>query len=269
MVLQMSNSKTDEKKARSPLHHRYIMGILAGLIVALLSINWSKVTGLPEMLNMALALSSLILAGLAIVYSFHTNGSLSNTLEKIEESSQNIKTTSQKVEQSNQDLKEKVDSIPGAIYSVKETVDGYKNYLDDLILPFSTKESPEEDTTITISETDLRKIVENLPRGVKHLLFMFHTFSKKHLAIDYSSFSDDKALSFFHGYFLSTISLASNLDIIQPKWIKVDTKNELMTIEIINQAALYEANNFEPTENEKFIIDVMIKNHSNADGQKP
>ena len=88
----MSDKKGN--KERSPLHHRYIMGILAGVIVALLAVNWSQVSGLPEMLNMALALSSLILAGLAIVYSFHTSGSLNSTLEKIEKSSASIQTMS-------------------------------------------------------------------------------------------------------------------------------------------------------------------------------
>lgn len=116
-------SDTKGKKERSPLHHRYIMGILAGVIVALLAINWSQVSGLPEMLNMALALSSLILAGLAIVYSFHTSGSLNTALENIENSSRSIIKVSDGIQKSTQELSQKIDSIPDDIDEIKNKVD--------------------------------------------------------------------------------------------------------------------------------------------------
>ncbi|AZM95117.1 hypothetical protein [Vreelandella venusta] len=161
----MSDKKGN--KERSPLHHRYIMGILAGVIVALLAVNWSQVSGLPEMLNMALALSSLILAGLAIIYSFHTSGSLNKTLENIEYSSTSIKIISDEIQKSNQELSKKIGKIPDDISEIKnkvdssmETLGGIPNLIKNLHKS-TNQHIPPSKREIEISEAITSKLIEN------------------------------------------------------------------------------------------------------------
>lgn len=256
----MSNTKDKIKEGKSPLHHRYIIIILVGVIVGLLSINWSQVSGLPETLNMALALSSLILAGLAIVYSFHTSGSLSSTLDKIEEASQTMKSSSQKIEQSNEELRVKFDSIPSAIESVKKTVDGYESYFYDLTTLNNMPESQEAE--IEISSIDTKILVKNFPRGMKHQLYIAHEVNKKNLYINQNSFHDEEGLRFFYGYFLATIAIANNLDLIESKFNGTDRNRNCVSVKIINQDLLKEINSLTLSESEKLIMKEIIESHT-------
>lgn len=195
-------SETKGNKERSPLHHRYIMGILAGVIVALLAINWSQVSGLPEMLNMALALSSLILAGLAIVYSFHTSGTLNNTLEKIEQSSSSIQASSSEIKKSNQELKEKINNIPEDLTELKYKVDSSIESIGgipSLIKTLKTnnnQETPETAKDHEVNEEIVHRLLENGGSFIVFGLYMLKIAheKKRGLIIDGSKLKNSSSL---------------------------------------------------------------------------
>lgn len=65
------------------VHLTWIILILAALLIGLLSARLSDVDGLKDILNFALALSSLTLAALAIVQAIVSQGSQSDTLSEV------------------------------------------------------------------------------------------------------------------------------------------------------------------------------------------
>ncbi|HEY5042946.1 MAG TPA: hypothetical protein VIK53_13190 [Verrucomicrobiae bacterium] len=72
------------------IHLFWVVGVLTGIIVLLLSVDWSGIKDLAGILNFALGLTSLVLAIVAIIYGFIANNSFSGTVSKIEAASSQI-----------------------------------------------------------------------------------------------------------------------------------------------------------------------------------
>jgi hypothetical protein len=109
-----------EEKYR--IHAAYILSILSSIIVMLITIKWAKIEGLATYLNFALTTSSLLLAILAIAYSFHQNSTSSRILNALEFSTKQLTHTSSELSTATKTLSLKVEIIPEAIRSVESKV---------------------------------------------------------------------------------------------------------------------------------------------------
>ncbi|MFB9867181.1 hypothetical protein [Vreelandella sulfidaeris] len=238
----MSDKKGN--KAKPPLHHRYIMGILAGVVVLLLAINWSQVSGLPEMLNMALALSSLILAGLAIVYSFHTSGSLNNTLDKIERSSSSIQSVSDEIKKSNYELAEKIDNIPDDLTEIKYKVDSSIETLVGIpsLINQLSRTLP-EDSQISDEETNItgllsRKMIHQGGSYTLIGLMMLKIAYEERWGIIIEGSNLNEKISVTRTTLFSSLELAMVLDLIDIDLHDSEEEHKLVEIVGINQEIL-------------------------------
>ncbi|WP_141246949.1 hypothetical protein [Halomonas salipaludis] len=86
------------------IHFKYTTGILSGVIILLLTRDLASIPRLQEYIAFALTFSSLLLALIAIVYSFLSNESLSISLNKINTSAEEISKLSSSIRESNETL---------------------------------------------------------------------------------------------------------------------------------------------------------------------
>jgi hypothetical protein len=66
------------------VHLCWTIGVLTGIIIILVSVNWDGVKDLAGILSFALGLTSLVLAIVATVYGFIMNNAFAGTVSKIE-----------------------------------------------------------------------------------------------------------------------------------------------------------------------------------------
>jgi len=95
------------------IHFCYIFTILIAIIVILITVKWSQVPNLAQLITFALTLSSLILATLAITYAVYSNSSLSESISTLNNVSKDISETSNGISQAASDLAAKIETIPG------------------------------------------------------------------------------------------------------------------------------------------------------------
>jgi hypothetical protein len=93
------------------IHFKYTSGILAGIIVSLLTKDLASIPRLQEYIAFALTFSSLLLALIAIVYSFLSNESLASSLTKINSSADEISRLSSSIRESNETLHSRVGNV--------------------------------------------------------------------------------------------------------------------------------------------------------------
>lgn len=93
------------------LHFKYIVSILVGVIIVLLTRDLASIPQLQEYIAFALTFSSLILALIAIVYSFLSNESLTSSLTKINNSADEMSRLSVSIRESNETLHLRVGNV--------------------------------------------------------------------------------------------------------------------------------------------------------------
>ena len=114
------------------IHAFYILFMLLGTIVVLISIEWSKIPKLVDYITFALTVSSLGLALIAIIYSFYSNTSFSQNMSALGNATNTLTNTSMQLSKSTEELKAKVESIPRIIGEVGEKVKATHDLVNDL-----------------------------------------------------------------------------------------------------------------------------------------
>lgn len=109
-------------ESKYKVHSFYILFILVSIIIGLVSVKWSDVPGLVDYFTFALTLSSLILAGLAIVYSIYSNTSISSSLTEITSAASSVRKASTDIGISNRELKKEIEKIPVRFDAVEENI---------------------------------------------------------------------------------------------------------------------------------------------------
>jgi len=77
------------------IHFFYVALLLGLCIVALVTINWTKISGFIDYLNVAAGVTSIALGILAIIYSFVTTGSFNRSLGAVEDSASQVARTAE------------------------------------------------------------------------------------------------------------------------------------------------------------------------------
>ncbi len=92
MSTENQSSSCDNNNLR--IHFFYVVLILSGALIITLTSDWTKLDGFTEYLSVAATITSLVLGVLAIIYSFVSNGSMSQFLGSIEASTSSIRNVS-------------------------------------------------------------------------------------------------------------------------------------------------------------------------------
>lgn len=157
------------KKSILAINATYIIAILTAIIIGLISVEWSKVPNLTDYINFALAMSSLILAILAIIYAFYSGGALHKTLGDISDSAVAIKTTSKSITRSNQKIKKEISKIPAALSNVEQKIDLSNETLQALKEPQETNIKDNENEIL--NDDVVHQYIKKSPtRGCQALL---------------------------------------------------------------------------------------------------
>ena len=114
------------------VHFIYIVGILLATIVLVATVNWGAIEGLVGYITFALALASLLLSLLAIVYAFVSGNTLSQNLGMLSQASQDISGSSANMLQSSSDLELRIAAIPQLIGEVGERVSATQKMIEEL-----------------------------------------------------------------------------------------------------------------------------------------
>ena len=107
----------------SRVHVSYIISILIFIIISLVTVNWSNIPKLVEYITFSLTLTSLVLAILAIIYSFLSNSSLSQTLGSLTNLSKIASQSSKELSYATEKLLDEVSIIPTRIQDVEGKLD--------------------------------------------------------------------------------------------------------------------------------------------------
>jgi len=112
---------SDEKSWN--IHLRYIIFMLAAVIVVLVAVKWSQIPQLVEYITFALTLTSLVLAVLAIVYAFFSNSSLTQALGSLMHVSGQVSDSAQDLSEATQRLEKDLQMIPSRFATVEEKIE--------------------------------------------------------------------------------------------------------------------------------------------------
>lgn len=105
------------------IHAFYILAILGGVIVTLITVRWSDIPRLAELITFALTVTSLVLAVLAIIYAYVSNFSFHETAARLSRAAHDVVTSAQEVRQATSALEHHVESIPTLLTTVGEGVE--------------------------------------------------------------------------------------------------------------------------------------------------
>lgn len=97
------------------IHYKYWIGILLGILVLVMSTIWSSNSNLLNFFSFASAISSLILAVLAILITTQSNSSVTNSLSSIASSASRVEDAASRLDSTNAIIGGKLDEIPTAL----------------------------------------------------------------------------------------------------------------------------------------------------------
>lgn len=102
---------------------RWIVGILAAIVIALLTAMWAKVEIVNDHISFAATLMSLLLAVLAIVYAFVSNSQFSNNISALLAAANKTTGAAQNINSAAERLEEIVAQLPSSIARVEQKID--------------------------------------------------------------------------------------------------------------------------------------------------
>src|SRR5438105_13887747 len=105
-------------KDTAKIHIGYIISILVVVNIVTLAAKWGSIKDLVTYVSFAATLASLLLAILAIVYSYFSSGSLATYSERVSKASESLQTTYSELQRTAHDLKQVAENIPGAMTSL-------------------------------------------------------------------------------------------------------------------------------------------------------
>lgn len=126
--------------ATERVHVGYVIGILVAIIILLLTVQWGSIKDLSQLISFALTLASLILALLAIVYSFFSNASLAQSLSTLTRVAGEVQDVSETITNSTSRLRAEIASIPSALSEVSRHV----SETHDIVRQLANKEEAPE-----------------------------------------------------------------------------------------------------------------------------
>lgn len=195
------------------LHVRYTFGILLGIIVLLLTIQWGAIPDLIGYLNFALAVSSLILALLAIVYAYVSNLGQSDLVGRLSTASREMFLSADEVKRATSSLTLQVSEIPAVLASMDEKVSTTQKLVMELTVPPNAGAINDNTVRAIDSDAITRRFLDSASLGGLLCLYVAvkafeagHAFSLKALtATPGILLRHDYASAFLHASVLASV----------------------------------------------------------------
>src|ERR1700730_1703216 len=192
-------------KDTAKIHVGYIVSILVSLNIVTLTAKWGAVKYLVTYVSFAATLASLLLAVLAIVYSYFSSGSLATYGERVSRASEELQSTYSELQRTTNDLKQVAENIPGAMTSLSEKVSQTQKFLENMSNPATSEkmaESDEEDVQIAVSLAQLTFGAS--PSGLLAMLACCEAYaSKKHLDLTKLAKAGQVDESYLYGWIMA------------------------------------------------------------------
>lgn len=155
------------------IHAFYILLILCGIIILLITVKWVEIPSLVQYLTFALTVTSLVLAMLAIVYSFYSNTTFSQTIGTLNSVSKDVATSAKELNESTIALSRQVEAIPSRLLVMESKVEETKGILQQM----STKQVD----VVKPTQKTLDEVAEGfLPRSSLSGLMIIYVCSVAH-----------------------------------------------------------------------------------------
>jgi hypothetical protein len=164
------------------IHAFYILAILIAIIVILVTVKWSQVPNLSQLITFALTLSSLILAVLAIGYAVHSNTSFLQTTWKLNDATRGISDTAKEISVAANDLTVKIAAIPSRLESMEAKVE----QTHVLLQSYSERQEikpPSEEEKRAVSEI-VNLFVKRVPPNGLLILYAYSLSYSKRIPFD-------------------------------------------------------------------------------------
>lgn len=216
------------------LHLKYVIGILVAINILILTINWGGLKDVVSYVSFAATLASLLLAILAIVYSYTSSGSLISYSDRISKAGEDLNKTYHQLQHLLGRVDTLCDSIPESFADLKKQVTSTNDYLDRLSTNRRSvsADAPDGDFVYPIS---VKSFVNNAsPNGLFSILFCIHAKNNnKTFSLSEIAKIIDAEEPYIYGWLMAIDSAGLiDIDTKTDKW-KVNFIEEFFTKELI------------------------------------
>ena len=164
------------------IHAFYVLLILLGTIVILLSVKWGDIANLAQYFAFALTLSSLLLALLAIIYSFYSNSSNAQNVSALSGLSNSISQSASLLRDSTQEITQQLSQLPVHLKVVEGKVEETQTLIKELYSPPASRKDIGE---VEVSSRLVQRFLERSSFGGLELLYAMSLISKRSQEFDF------------------------------------------------------------------------------------
>jgi len=101
------------------IHFGYVVSFLLLIIICLVTVKWGAIEELTNYITFALTITSLVLALLAIVYSFFSNSSMTRNISNLDSASKKISSNSELLNSAADKLEKTIGDIPVTLKNIE------------------------------------------------------------------------------------------------------------------------------------------------------
>jgi hypothetical protein len=145
------------------IHFAYIVAILLAIIIGLMTVEWGGIHDIVAYFGFALTLSSLVLALLAIVYSYFSNASFGQNISTLNAASREMSQSAAEIKTATEALRSRVDEIPEALNAMGMRVEETKGAVLTLTERTAAWTTPPASKGETAGDTPSERFLDQSP----------------------------------------------------------------------------------------------------------
>lgn len=173
------------------LHYKYGISYLVAIIVALIAFALFDVKDLVDKISFALTIASLVLAVVAIIYTFIAASKQENQLSKLIETNHSISIASHQINSAASALVNHVSMLPSKIQHLTDKIETLSDRDVKTITTNLSNDSPDSDEAIKF-----KKFIVSLPFSAMGILYLFYKAERTGNLISADSTNSWSSMSF-------------------------------------------------------------------------
>jgi len=189
------------EKKELKIHGFYIISILIAIIICLAAFQMGDNEKMIEYISFAATISSILLAVIAIIYSFYSNSAMSQSLGSLDSISREVIKNTLQMTEATENLKSKIEEIPTFLKPIEDKADLTNSRLEQLSKNTSVS------TPINIDKQVKMNYLSNSSfLGLKALYTAVLSYqkSKPFKFSDISNLSINNTEMYLYAYYIST-----------------------------------------------------------------
>lgn len=200
--------------------YRFVIGILAGIVVLLFSLRYYEIENIFDFMSFASAVISIILAVLTIIYTYYTQGTTTLSAEKIEKSSAAIKEATVNIASATGSYSKTADSLQENIQKILDKLDGISARVEF---------GPDYANTVKfaarqeLAETILKDFAKNSPPAGVLLVYACSKVQSTGKQFNLSDVFPSEMLMYYIGFAVSLNSIGAAQVIVDIEVAKITT----------------------------------------------